>query len=167
MSFNVGESFEGGARKLCTITPIYSTLKNPIFTALLITVLALVIIFTFCLRDGKVKGWQSKARTGFWLMAAISAVLFVHYYALKKDLTARFKQSGVNDMMDEILTPRTQEGGRGGYAVHPGTAYNPMSDFDEWHTPENLRRDSREGGAEAKPPPADDLPMAVLPSAAE
>ena len=102
MSFEIGKTFNGGAEWLCGSSLVYGTLRNPVVTALLITALALIIIYVMYKEDLKGTGWRRGVKTGFWVAIGVSALVFVHYYALERSMRKGNASQGVRDVMASI-----------------------------------------------------------------
>jgi hypothetical protein len=102
MAFEIGKTFNGGAEWLCNSTLVYGTLRNPVVTALLITALALTIIYVMYKEDLKGSGWRRGAKAGIWLTIGVSALVFVHYYALERSMRKGESSRGVRDTMASI-----------------------------------------------------------------
>ena len=108
--FELGKTFHGAAEWFCSSSLAFKVLRNPVMTSLLITVIALVIIFAFLKVDSTSKR-QFRLKTGFWLLMAVSAVTFLHYYALARHLRQSTNQKGVRDIIDSIHLSGTTGGG--------------------------------------------------------
>jgi len=118
MPFELGGTLRGGAEWTCGRPLFYGVLRNPVFTAALITALALVIVFALYRSELKRSGWQLGVKTGFWVLVATSAVVFVHYYALEKYFNKEHGNRGVREVVGAINASAV---GGGGYRI-------PLSD---------------------------------------
>jgi hypothetical protein len=114
MPFELGGALRGGAEWTCGSPLLYGVLRNPVFTAALITALALVIIFALYRAELKRSGWQLGVKTAFWVLVATSAVVFVHYYALEKYFSKEHSNRGVREVVGSIHASAV---GGGGYRV--------------------------------------------------
>lgn len=143
MTFEIGSAFNGGAEWLCGSSAVYGIVKNPVFTALLITALALVVIYSTYKSELKGTGWRRGVKTAFWLAILVSGAVFVHYYALEHALQTSHVSQGVRTVVDSIHHSATTGGG---YAVYP----TGQDDADEMETARS-------------PPPARSPPLAASP----
>ena len=123
MPFEVGQVVNGAAEWVCGSSIVYGVLRNPIITALLITALAMIIIFTV-LNPGKTKNaprWQTNLRCGIYLFLGISAIMFVHYYALGRSLRSDASQKGIRDVVNQVHFAQGGGYGATNYQVTPGS----------------------------------------------
>ena len=107
MGFELERSLRDGAACVSTWPFIGSTLRNPVYTSLLITALAMVIIFLQFGMKG-VSGRQM-LRAGFYAFIGTSLLVYLHYYALAGALRQSDQQSGIRDVMGSIY----------GHGAHP------------------------------------------------
>ena len=128
MSFEIGKAFNRGAEWICSSSAIYSIIRNPIITALLITTLSLIIIYMMYKKDLKGTSWRRGFKTGFWLIIGISALIFVHYYVLERSLRTSQVSQGVRNVIESIHHSATTGGG---YAVYPETHIDHHDTIDE------------------------------------
>ena len=142
MSFEIGKTINGGAEWLCGSSLIFGTLSNPVFTALLTTALALIIIHVMYKDDLKGTGWRRGLKTGIWLAIGVSALVFIHYYALERRLRKGHASQGVRDVMASIHHSAATGGG---YSVYsgPAPAAGGYRDEDD---------DASAGGGAPRPP---------------
>jgi len=117
MPIELGKAFNGGAEWVCGSSAVFGVMRNPVFTALLITVIALVIIYAIYRQELQRTGWRRGFRAGFWLFLGVSALVFVHYYALEHHLQKSHASEGVRNVVASIHHSATTGGG---YAVNPG-----------------------------------------------
>ena len=136
MPFEVGKSFNSGAEWLCGAPLVYGTLRNPVATALLITALALIIVYVVYREDLRGTGWRLGAKSAVWLTFGVSALVFVHYHALGRSLSQGNASQGVRDVVNSIHHSVSAEGGYsvlggghsvlgGGYSVLGGSPHQP------------------------------------------
>lgn len=102
MPFELGSAFNGGAEWVCGSSAVFGILRNPVLTALLITALALIIIYAMFKDEIRQSGWRKGFKAGFWLLIGISALVFVHYYALERSLKKNAASQGIRRVMDSI-----------------------------------------------------------------
>lgn len=135
MPFELGATARGGAEWACRRPTLYGVLRNPVFTAALLTALALVIVFALYRSELRKSGWQLGLKTGVWLLIATSAVVYAHYYALGKSLAQEQDQKGVREVVGGVYAAAV---GGGGYQVAPGApgaAPAPPRGADPRHPP--------------------------------
>ena len=112
MGFDVGDLLNRAASWLCSSSIVNKVISNPIWTSLLITALAMVVImsqFHYSLRRA---GWKRTTRIALYLLLVISAVVFVHHYASVHRLRGESMQEGVRNTFMSIS-------GAGGDAAYP------------------------------------------------
>lgn len=128
MPFEIGNALNKGAEWISSSPAIYGVLQNPVITALLITALALVIFYAMYRRDLEGTGLRRGLKTTFWLVVAISALVFVHYHVLESYLSRGTSSQGVRNLFDSIHQNAALGGG---YAVLPADRYAaPPADGD-------------------------------------
>lgn len=115
MPFEIGKAFNGGAEWVCG-SAMFGVLRNPVFTALLITAVALVIVYAMYRHELEGTGRRRGVKTAFWLLLAVSALVFVHYYALERSLEKSHAAQGVQNVMNSIHHSATMGGG---YTIQP------------------------------------------------
>ena len=72
----LGQVVNGAAEWVCSNGLVYKALRNPVVVALLITVLAMAVVFAIC-RPGAAsrRDWQTSLRCGFYLFLGVSALV--------------------------------------------------------------------------------------------
>lgn len=127
MPFEIGKTINRGAEWLCDSSLIFGTLSNPVCTALLITALALIIIYVIYKESLKGTGWRRGVKAGIWVAIGVSALVFIHYYALERHLRKSHASQGVRDVMASIHHSAATGGG---YSVYSGATAAPAADAD-------------------------------------
>jgi hypothetical protein len=117
MAFEVGETVNRCAEWVCSSPFVYGTLSNPVVTALLITAMALAVIYAMYRDDLEDTGWRLGVKTAIWLAVGTSALIYAHYYALERRLRKKSSSQGVRDVMASIHHSASTGGG---YAVRGG-----------------------------------------------
>ena len=137
---------------ICSSKLSFNILRNPVYTSLLITALALIVIYTLYRSDFKEGGWRLGIKTGFWLLIVVSAVMYVHYYALSRHMDEEHSQKGIRDVVSSVTEAanfqRVNGGGYSTYSVLGG-------DTKKGKDPEDPGDPETEP---AKPLPSDDRP---------
>jgi hypothetical protein len=142
MAFEIGKTFNGGAEWLCNSTLVYGTLRNPVVTALLITALALTIIYVMYKEDLKGSGWRRGAKAGIWLTIGVSALVFAHYYALERSMRKGESSRGVRDTMASI---HHSASAAKGYPVLGGDFASDFASDMSNHTSDDAGDDAGDG----------------------
>ena len=104
--------------------------NNPILAAMIVTVLAMVIIFA-CLgngRDGadlRDVGWRTRVRCGLYLFFGTGVLLALHYYALDKRLGREKVRTHARTVFDQINTnQRLPEGLSNQARIQPASLFS-------------------------------------------
>lgn len=94
----------GGVADAVTKSGPLKILDNPLVTALIITVIAMMIFFSLLGKDGRLKevGWKTRLRVGVYIFIAVGLVTAVHYYALNRELSEFYKGGASDQLMDDI-----------------------------------------------------------------
>ena len=113
---DISRVFNDGAERLCRSSLVFGVLRNPVATALLVTAVALVIIFAMY-RDALAgTGRHRGIKTVFWVTIAVSAIIFTHYYALECFLRKKQATDGMRTLVNSVY----QSAGSGrGFSVTP------------------------------------------------
>src|SRR5208337_5070627 len=84
MPFDVGGAVNAAADWLCGSALVKGIVNNPIFTALLLTAIAIVIILGMYYREFRSGGKKKMIRMTIYLLFAVAIVVFVHHYAVER-----------------------------------------------------------------------------------
>lgn len=117
MGFDLGATVNAAADWLCSAPIVRSVINNPIFTALLITALAAIIVLALYNHQLKGSGFKRGARAFIYVFLVGTAVLFVHHYAVVRCARRDAAQKGVRDVFSGIRQSR--ESGVPGISVMP------------------------------------------------
>jgi len=160
MPLELGEMINGGAAWLGGSRLVSAVMRNPVVVALLITAIAMILIFTLFKVDLKGRGWRPVVKTGFWLGLVTSALVFIHYYISDRHFSDFYAQKNIKDVVASIHSSAQQTGG---YDVFTTLANDAA-----------LREAAPAGGApaarretglqEVAPPDFDEISEVVLPS---
>jgi hypothetical protein len=86
MPFEVGETINTLADKFQTLPMVNTIVKNPIYTAMLITfIVILITLFIFRDVDSDESLIIMGLRSGFWIFMLTTGVLFLHNKALTQE----------------------------------------------------------------------------------
>lgn len=93
MPFEIGGSINYLADKFLSAPTIHNIAKNPIYTALLITfIIIIIIMFVFRDIDAKESLLVMSMRAGFWILFMLLGILLLHNKVLSRE-TEEFKRS--------------------------------------------------------------------------
>ena len=118
MAFELGKTINGGAEWVCSSSLVFKTLRNPVFVALLVTALTLIIITVMNKEEMEGLDWRRKLKTCVWVTIGVSALTFVHYYALESHLR---RGNSSQDRRDVMASIHNSAALGGGYAVYAGS----------------------------------------------
>jgi hypothetical protein len=121
MGFDLGATVNSAADWLCSAPIVRSVINNPIFTALLVTALAAIIIMALYGSRLKGTGFKRGARAFLYVFMAVTAVLFVHHYAVMRCARREATQKGVRDVFSSIQQSR--QSGLPGVPIMPTEGY--------------------------------------------
>jgi Mn2+/Fe2+ NRAMP family transporter len=106
MPFDVGGAVNAAADWLCGSALVKGIVNNPIFTALLLTAIAIVIILGMYYREFRSGGKKKMVRMTIYLLFAVAIVVFVHHYAVERCIRTEAAQKGVRDVFQGIAQSR-------------------------------------------------------------
>jgi hypothetical protein len=110
MGFEAERALQSGASWATALPVVGGTLRNPVYTALLITALAMVVIFLQFRHDLKHVSGRQMLRAGFYAFLGVSLLVYVHYYALAGSIRQQHSQHGIREVVGSIY----------GHSSHPG-----------------------------------------------
>lgn len=125
MVLDLHAAFTGGAQYLCSSRLVDRVVKNPIVVALAITALVLVIV---CACMGPPSGEDSTktlTKMGLWVFFGVAAVVFVHYYALRRHLQNETSSEGLRSAAAAVHQSMALGGG---YSVPVRSSAAPWSE---------------------------------------
>lgn len=105
--FNLGNAVNGAADWLCSAPIIRSVVSNPVFTALLITALAAIVVMSIYHYQIKRAGSKRGVRALLYVFLIVTAVIFVHHYAVMRIARETSQQKGVRDVFSSIQQSQT------------------------------------------------------------
>jgi hypothetical protein len=155
---DIGAAVNSGAEWLCHSPLIGGIMNNPLFTALLITVLVMVVLMSQIGR--KTMPTVRKIRTAVYLYIVTTAVLIVHHYAAtcaadKRASNEKIREvfrgieSAGNDILPLAQAGQASVGSSGGaMAAQTLTPAEPLSSFT---VASPVRRDDAAPRAELGP----------------
>ncbi|MDE2097672.1 MAG: hypothetical protein KGL39_10525 [Patescibacteria group bacterium] len=98
MGFDIGGAINSAADWLSSSAPVRGVVSNPVFTALLLTALVVTIVLSMYMSDIKRHGKKRILRMALLILAAITAVTFIHHNVMTRSLRAELKLKGVHDV---------------------------------------------------------------------
>ena len=111
MSFDIGEYINTLSDRLLTAPIVMKIARNPIYTAVTIVfIILLVIMFVWRGVDAQ-DYWSLLMRTGFWLVIMLTGVIFIHNRVLSCEYAAAAKSDemmrifGQGEMLDDNVMP--------------------------------------------------------------
>ena len=78
---------------------IYGIVSNPIYTALIITVIMMLIV-TY----GRKEPWSKKFKVGFWMFILNLGIIWLHDKVLIEETSAEKKQEEISGTFDDLDT---------------------------------------------------------------
>jgi hypothetical protein len=111
MGFDLSGAINGAAEWFCCAPVVRSVVNNPIFTALLITALAFIIIMALYHYPIKRAGVRRGLRAGLYVFLAVAAIIFVHHYAVMRSAQQAAAQKGIRDVFAGVEQSRTSAAG--------------------------------------------------------
>jgi hypothetical protein len=116
--FNLGNAVNNAADWACSAPIIRSVVSNPVFTALLITALAAIVVMALYHYQIKRAGVKRGVRALLYVFLIVTAVTFVHHYAVMRIARETTQQKGVRDVFSSIQQSR-DVGAPGTVPVYP------------------------------------------------
>jgi hypothetical protein len=128
MPLELGEAVNNAASWVCTAPLVRGIVSNPVFTALLITALVVVVIMALYGTEVRNGAWKRKARLGIYVFMLVTAVVFVHHYAVTATLRSQMSREDVHSQFQSIR----MTGGMQGASSYPvgKQAYDRLDDLD-------------------------------------
>lgn len=104
--FNLGNAVNNAADWACSAPIIRGVVSNPVFTALLITALAAIVVMALYHYQIKRAGAKRGVRALLYVFLIVTAVTFVHHYAVMRIARETTQQKGVRDVFSSIQQSR-------------------------------------------------------------
>jgi hypothetical protein len=104
--FNLGSAINSAADWVCGAPIIRSIVSNPVYTAFLITALAAIVVMAIYHYQIKRAGTKRAVRALLYVFLIVTAVVFVHHYAVMRMARETSQQSGVRDLFSSIQESR-------------------------------------------------------------
>ena len=105
--FDLGGAVNGTAEWACSAPIIRTVISNPVFTALLITALAAIVVMSLYHYQIKRAGTKRATRALLYVFFIVTAVMFVHHYATMRIARDSTAQKGVRDVFSSIQQSRS------------------------------------------------------------
>ena len=122
---DIGGAINASADWMCSAPIIRNIVGNPVFTSLLITALTAIVAMALYNYPIKQAGGKRAVRALLYVFLLVTAVIFVHHYAVTHLAQETVQQKGVRDIFSSIK--QSQEIG-GAVPVYPMGV--PTSSFD-------------------------------------
>lgn len=130
-SFNIGGTVNSAADWLCNAPVIRGIVNNPIFTALLITALISIVVMSLYHYQIKRLGIKRGVRAILYTFFIVTAVTFVHHYAVVNITRERYQQKGVLDIHSSIRHSQISGSSVPVYPMVYGRGADPISGGDD------------------------------------
>lgn len=111
MPIDIGESINSIADSILNAPIVRTVVSNPIYTALVITfVIVLIIMFIFRDADTEESLLVMCMRSGFWVFVMLIGTLFLHNKVLGAEITAGTSDKNYTDVFKSNYSGVTQDG---------------------------------------------------------
>jgi len=104
--FDLGGAINASADWVCNAPVIRGIVSNPVFTALLITALVAVVVMALYHYQVKSAGTKKAVKAFLYVFLLVTAVMFVHHYAVMRSARDAAAQKGVRDVFSSIQQSR-------------------------------------------------------------
>ena len=105
--FSLGNAVNSAADWACSAPVICGIVGNPVYTALLITALAAVVVMALYTSAVQRGGVKRAARAVIYVFLLVTAVTFVHHYAMRREMRSSEQQRGVREVFSGIRENRS------------------------------------------------------------
>ena len=98
----MGFALDSFINDIANSTSLNSIFNNPIYTAILIVAIVLLIIFVMFrteVDESDYSFWTLLFRSGFYLILPIMMIVFVHYKNVERDYDSRYESKTLNDVV--------------------------------------------------------------------
>src|SRR5687768_5253771 len=105
MGFDLGQAVNSASDRFCSSKLVGGLVSNPVITALLITAIAMIVLFVMFTRDLKACGrydWKKTVRFALIMMGSATTLLFLHYYATRRTVRNEIVQKDVRDVFAAV-----------------------------------------------------------------
>ena len=126
--FDLGGAVNASADWVCGAPIVRSIVSNPVFTALLLTALAAIVVLAIYHYEIRAAGAKRACRALLYVFLIVTAVVFVHHYAMVRILQETSQQSGIRDVFNSIESSRRQGVGYKGGSLEGPLAGAPPAD---------------------------------------
>jgi Mn2+/Fe2+ NRAMP family transporter len=107
ISFDLGGSINSFAKWICGAPIIHTVINNSFYTSLLITcIVAIVIMSNYHYR---IKKNKRAVKTIIYIFLLVTAVMFVHHYAVTHEFSSSSARQGVRDVFESIQESRNNK----------------------------------------------------------
>jgi hypothetical protein len=143
--FSLGGAVNGFADWVCSAPLIHGVISNPVFTSLLITALAAVVVLSLYGKPVRHGDNKRGCRALLYVFLLVTTVIFVHHYAVMRAARDMDHTAGVRAVYAGIEASRAINGG-GTMPVYlsagPGRGDVGRSDFVRGDFGRSLRADN-------------------------
>ena len=123
MPFDIGEAINGIADAFLKAPIVHTVAKNPIYTAITVT-LIIILIILIIFRDAELEDnlLVTSLRAGFWIFIILSGALLLHNKVLDRDNIAAEKNTNYDNAFSGAFSGAFSE------ALIPGTIPSSFED---------------------------------------
>ena len=139
--FNLGSAVNGFADWVCSAPLIRGVVNNPVFTSLLITALAAIVVMALYGKSVKHGGSKRGCRALVYVFLIVTAVIFVHHYSVLRMVRDTNHTAGVRAVYAGIEASRAVSGG-GAVPVYPSSADSGGFSYYKGTAPPAFRADN-------------------------
>ena len=125
--FSLGGAVNSAADWACSAPVVRGIVGNPVFTALLITALVVVVAMAVYYRQIRRGGTRKAVKAVLYIFILVTAVTFVHHYAVARGARDAAAQKGMRDVFSSIQQSRESGIGAGTPVFPAGWAPPPAA----------------------------------------
>lgn len=139
MGFDVGSAVNGASTRLTKLPVIGGCVKNPLFLALFLTALVLIVMWAVLAKSLKGVGMKRIARVAIIFFVVAATMLIIHQAVIRSTVEETAVVGGRREVFDGIEASRQLTHGAGVHPVLPGA----FDDDEGWLADRRARRRAR------------------------
>jgi hypothetical protein len=117
MPLEFGSLFNSCSEWISNNRLVNKVIGNPLFTALLVTALAMIVVWSLYKQELKDTGKKRALRAFIYVSFAVSALLFVHYYIVTRNLERDIQRRGVREVFQSVHASAEMKGTEGAKSI--------------------------------------------------